>query len=594
MELASSTARRCSYFFRTKSILILWMLLMAVVFWTTYFHYKYDPKYYYLREMLGSSLYLSRGTASMLNISCCVVVLPMCRGLGYLLLSLAGEHSCSLIRCWINESKKIHIICAVTIVVASILHSISHVINAQNFSHHYNYHFKDVNVANFCGEDPLFTVLGTVPGVTGVAMVLVLCLLCSSSMSYVRETCYDAFWYTHRLFIVFLVLLVLHPISGVLKEQSNIDHHIPGCRMDNLTHTDSKTAHLERLHEYFDECVVQPKFIPQNTQTWKWVVSGLVVYVIDFTYRLIRRRSTSGVAAVNNSQASVLELTLETKTRFSFRPGQYVLLNCPKVSLLEWHPFTVTSCATADQAKFTLHLRTNGDWSLFDQSEQTSTFKVPYTATRLYIDGPFCSPSEGVLHHRVSICVAGGIGVTPFASFLNYIRVRTRNLDKLAVKRFHLLWLCREMQSFLCFTDLLTCIQNQMWEENRPDFIDIQLYLTRQYRQEQLQNILRACPGLVYKVQFGRPDWPCLFREWEELYRGKLHCSLLGNSSCLKWRKYDCTRQRHRIRIMMTYSLETFILTYQCYLRIKVPNMTFHGHTLHMLMVISIIHIQGR
>ncbi|XP_076357754.1 NADPH oxidase 4-like isoform X2 [Tachypleus tridentatus] len=534
MELASSTARRCSYFFRTKSILILWMLLMAVVFWNTYSHYKYDPKYYYLREMLGLSLYLSRGTASMLNISCCVVVLPMCRGLGYLLLSLAGKHSCSLIRCWINESKKVHIICAVTIVVASILHSVSHVINAQNFSHHYNYHFKDVNVASFCGEDPLFTVLGTVPGVTGVAMVLVLSLLCSSSASYVRETCYDAFWYTHRLFVVFLILLVLHPISGVLKEQSNIDHHIPGCRMDNLTHIDSKTTHAGQLNEDFDVCVVQPKFIPQNTQTWKWVISGLVVYVLDFIYRLLRRKSTSGVVATNNTPASVLELTLETKNKLYFRPGQYVLLNCPKVSLLEWHPFTVTSCATADQAKFTLHLRTNGDWShnlrvqllgsrtslSVDQLEHTSVSKVPCKATRLYIDGPFCSPSEGVLHHRVSICVAGGIGVTPFASFLNYIRVRTRNLDKLAVKRFHLLWLCREIQAFLCFTDLLTNIQNQMWEENRPDFIDIQLYLTRQCKQELLQNILSNCPGLVYKVRFGRPDWSCLFKEWEELYRG--------------------------------------------------------------------------
>lgn len=38
---------------------------------------------------------------------------------------------------------------------------------------------------------------------------------------------------------------------------------------------------------------------------------------------------------------------------------------------------------------------------------------------RLYVDGPFGSPFEESLNYEVSLCVAGGIGVTPFASVLN-------------------------------------------------------------------------------------------------------------------------------------------------------------------------------
>lgn len=38
---------------------------------------------------------------------------------------------------------------------------------------------------------------------------------------------------------------------------------------------------------------------------------------------------------------------------------------------------------------------------------------------RLYIDGPFGSPSEEVFNYDVSLCVAGGIGVTPFACVLH-------------------------------------------------------------------------------------------------------------------------------------------------------------------------------
>lgn len=40
-------------------------------------------------------------------------------------------------------------------------------------------------------------------------------------------------------------------------------------------------------------------------------------------------------------------------------------------------------------------------------------------ALRLYVDGPFGSPSEEVFNYDVSLCVAGGIGVTPFACVLH-------------------------------------------------------------------------------------------------------------------------------------------------------------------------------
>ncbi|XP_022249439.1 NADPH oxidase 1-like isoform X2 [Limulus polyphemus] len=91
------------------------------------------------------------------------------------------------------------------------------------------------------------------------------------------------------------------------------------------------------------------------------MVSGLVIYVLDLVYRILRRRSTAALVAANCHPASVLELTL-VKKKFYFHPGQYVLLHCPKVSLWEWHPFTITS-STSGQSKFTLHLRTRGDWS---------------------------------------------------------------------------------------------------------------------------------------------------------------------------------------------------------------------------------------
>lgn len=53
------------------------------------------------------------------------------------------------------------------------------------------------------------------------------------------------------------------------------------------------------------------------------------------------------------------------------------------------------------------------------------------TLFRLYVDGPFGSPSEEVFNYDVSVCVAGGIGVTPFACILHALLW--------VIKKYHIL-----------------------------------------------------------------------------------------------------------------------------------------------------------
>lgn len=43
------------------------------------------------------------------------------------------------------------------------------------------------------------------------------------------------------------------------------------------------------------------------------------------------------------------------------KAGQYIFAHCPRVSRLEWHPFTLTSCPELDY--ISLHIRLCGDWT---------------------------------------------------------------------------------------------------------------------------------------------------------------------------------------------------------------------------------------
>lgn len=56
----------------------------------------------------------------------------------------------------------------------------------------------------------------------------------------------------------------------------------------------------------------------------------------------------------------VLELQMCMKG-FRMEVGQYVFLNCPHLSRLEWHPFTLTSAP--EENVFSVHIRAAGDWT---------------------------------------------------------------------------------------------------------------------------------------------------------------------------------------------------------------------------------------
>lgn len=49
------------------------------------------------------------------------------------------------------------------------------------------------------------------------------------------------------------------------------------------------------------------------------------------------------------------------KRGFKMAAGQYIFLQCPSISQLEWHPFTLTSAPEEDY--FSVHVRSVGDWT---------------------------------------------------------------------------------------------------------------------------------------------------------------------------------------------------------------------------------------
>ncbi|XP_073780178.1 NADPH oxidase 4 isoform X2 [Danio rerio] len=474
-----------------------------------------------LKHFMMLGLCISRASASVLNLNCSLVLLPMCRSL---LTFLRGSQRVTgrSVRRLLDKSKTFHVACGVTICIFSVVHVSAHLVNLVNFSAQFSEDFPALNVAQYRGQDPRILIVSTVPGVTGVLLVLVLFLMCTASSYCIRLSNYQIFWYTHNLFILFYIILMVHVAGGALKYQSNVETHPPGCIQNNLS-SDSWTNHraaVEERAELSDRsqtvCQEEACFHPHFPQTWLWVSAPLCLYCAERLYRFIRS-SVSPVAIVSviSHQCDVIELRM-LKSGFKPRPGQYILLNCPTVSSFENHPFTLTTCPTGKNETFGIHLRVLGDWtSRFSQlllQPSNSSEILPMMHQRRYptvhVDGPFGSPSEEVFNYEVSLCVAGGIGVTPFACVLQALY---DDWCHYKLKRLYFVWICRDIQCFYWFADLLCGLYERLWRDNRPDYLNVQLYLSSS---QGLQSIgEERYRFLSSRLRIGRPNWKLLFQE---------------------------------------------------------------------------------
>jgi NADPH oxidase len=216
------------------------------------------------------------------------------------------------------------------------------------------------------------------------------------------------------------------------------------------------------------------------------------------------------------------------------KAGQYIFLNCPEVSLYQWHPFTLTSAPEEDY--LSVHIRVVGDFTTeFAKSLgcDTSSSKpkalgesgeeVNRLLPRVLLDGPFGSASEDVFKFEVAVLVGAGIGVTPFASVLKSIWYRCNYPTKATkLRKVYFFWICRDYNAFEWFQDLLKAIE----EEDIQNFIEIHVYLTGRLKADEMKNVMLhdeegeddVVTGLKASTNYGRPNLDVIFPNFKKAH----------------------------------------------------------------------------
>ncbi|GFO13855.1 pre-mRNA-splicing factor syf2 [Plakobranchus ocellatus] len=512
-------------------VLSVWIIINVVLFVITYLRYYNADDYYYLRELTGGkSLASARASAMCLKFNTMLILLPVCRKL---ISFVRGSCSCcpQPLRRQLDKTITYHQYLAYMICIHSAIHIGAHCFNFENLSEAQRIRGDDIknylsrlplspngtwiNPIRTTNPDPLRELFKTVAGVSGVVITLCLVIIVTSSTEIIRRSYFELFWFTHHIFIVYLVGFLIHGVGMIVRRQSNLDNHPLSSCKDKPT--DWGTG----------QCAV-PQFEGTPSDSWMWLLVPMVIYLIERIARLVSGMQRVVIIKVVTHPSRVFELRMQKKG-FSAAPGQYILIQCPSISRLEWHPFTLTSAPNDDF--FSVHIRRVGDWTEelaklchVDEGDFQEAWKMP----SLYVDGPFGTATEDVLAYDVSVLVGCGIGVTPFASVLKSFWYRFCHDQRVSLQHLHLFWVCPDTSSFEWFQSLLLDLERQMRQRDTTGLLTVSIYLTRGWNANQARNIVLhddssvydAVTGLHHKTQYGRPNWEPIFKELAENHKG--------------------------------------------------------------------------
>ena len=231
----------------------------------------------------------------------------------------------------------------------------------------------------------------------------------------------------------------------------------------------------------------------------------------------------------------------------SFKPGDYILINLPRVAHYECHPYTISS-APEEMEYISVHIQAVGNWTkrvyqrFKDMSEAEGgdmpvkvyradlhhEKEIPQECERdvesnsaasnakakrepVLIHGPYSSCARYVFDCKHVVLVGGGIGITPYASILSSLMAQFRAsrtdckhchginyhakgpTENRRLKKVDFIWVNRDQKNFEWFLHLLQQFEQEQEQylASNPDeqrFLDIHLYFTEIKHDENIGN----------------------------------------------------------------------------------------------------------
>ncbi|XP_028763556.1 respiratory burst oxidase homolog protein A-like isoform X1 [Neltuma alba] len=515
-------------YWRRAWIILLWVIACFVLFYWKFVQYRDRSAF----QVMGYCLSTAKGAAETLKLNMALILLPVCRNT----ITWLRKHPCINSAVPFNDNINFHKLIAGGIVVGVILHGGTHLAcDFPRISGADKTLFKQTIAMRFGYHQPNYLeILTTIEVASGIAMVILMVIAFVLATKWPRRrsaklplslrkvTGYNTFWYSHHLFILVYGLLIIHSMFLFLTDKW-----------------------LEKT-------------------TWMYVAFPVLLYIGERIFRAIRSGFYEvDILKANPYPGKVLYLKMQKPEGFEYQSGMYIFLQCPQISSLEWHPFSLTSGPQDDY--LSVHIRTLGDWSNQIYAHfQEAVLSRGHSCPTLYIDGPYGAAAQDYVKYDIVVLIGLGIGATPFISILKDILngvqappsdhrgLRERSLGKKPLKAYFY-WTTREQSSFDWFRDSMKEISNS----NKKKVVEMHNFLTNVYREGDVRSALISIIQALHhskngidvvsntpiRTHFARPNWFNIFSRLALKHRGaRIGVFYCGPSNLARDLKGLCTK----------------------------------------------------
>ena len=199
---------------------------------------------------------------------------------------------------------------------------------------------------------------------------------------------------------------------------------------------------------------------------------------------------------------NAVKITIPTQVRW--RPGQFVYLRMPGISIFENHPFTIASLCSEDfpsdygeqYRDMVIVFRPFGGFTR--KAINSALEKGPYHTYRAFIDGPYGGMQRDLASFETVVLIAGGSGITAIVSQLLLLIKKMR--DGTAVtKQVQVIWALKRPETAEWFREELRICR----QFAPPESVHCQFFITAAKRSDP-----KANAAAVAFAAAGNPDTP--------------------------------------------------------------------------------------
>ncbi|KAI3810631.1 hypothetical protein L1987_20252 [Smallanthus sonchifolius] len=273
--------------------------------------------------------------------------------------------------------------------------------------------------------------ISNLPGVISLVAGLFMWV---TSLPPVRRLNFELFFYTHQLYVVFVVFLAMHVGDFVFSI----------------------------------------------------VAAGIFLFMLDRFLRFFQSRKTVDILSAKCLPSGTVELVISKPEGLQYNALGWVFLQIRELSWLQWHPFSVSSSPLDGKNHLAILIKVLGDWteklrghiSSVPGEDESQGLLQPNLSLKASVEGPYGHESPYHLTYENLILVAGGIGISPFLAILSDILHRVRDSKPCMPRNILIVWAVKN-------SDELPLLHSLDMNSLCPYFynlinLEIQTYVTRE------------------------------------------------------------------------------------------------------------------